>query len=82
MVEMDISDFLKNEAGKIKSQIFKLKDTRKSEKKEDLETYTGIVRWIDSPFNIFVNVNNINDKAIPYIYFFSYSMGKERVILW
>lgn len=81
---MDIKSFIDNPNGQMSMQLFKLKPPTQSkqQRKEKLETYIGIVNGINSPFNLFINIENINNRDIPYVYFFSYSFGKNRVIIW
>lgn len=42
----------------------------------------GLVPRLTSPFNLFLNLKQLIDPDSRFIYFFIYSMGKQKVILW
>ena len=42
----------------------------------------GLVRELDSPFNLFLNLKQLINPDNRYIYFYIYSMGKRKIILW
>ena len=50
-------------------------------RQEKLDTYLGIARGLSDPFNLFVNITDIEENK-NLIYFFSYSMGSKKVVVW
>jgi hypothetical protein len=51
------------------------------ERVDELESYIGISHGIVDPFNLFINITDITEGN-ELIYFFSYSIGKKRVVVW
>jgi hypothetical protein len=45
-------------------------------------TNVGIVQPLDNPFNIFLNLKQLIEPDDRFVYFFIYSMGKRKIILW
>lgn len=53
-----------------------------SEKKNaELDIYLGIISRIDDPFIVFVRLQDLNLKH-DYIYFFAYSLGLRKIVIW
>lgn len=79
-----MKQFLENQDGQLQAQILQLpsniiqKDNLRQEK---LDTYLGIARGLSDPFNLFVNITDIEENR-NLIYFFSYSMGVKKVVVW
>ena len=48
---------------------------------DDLDLYVGLKTGLDDPFNIFLRVSDIASQK-ELIYFYAYSMGKKKVVLW
>lgn len=76
--------FLENQNGQLQVQMLQLpsnnvqKDNLRQEK---LDTYLGIARGLSDPFNLFINITDIEENR-NLIYFFSYSMGVKKVVVW
>ena len=49
---------------------------------EDLDAHVGLVHPLESPFNLFLNLHQLNDPRRRHVYFFIYSMGARRIIVW
>ncbi len=51
------------------------------DEKDELDLYVGLRTGLDDPFNIFVRVADLEeDRSM--IYFYAYSMGKKKVVVW
>ena len=48
---------------------------------DDLDIFVGLHSPLDSPYNIFLRLKDIETNNSN-IYFYGYSMGKQRVIVW
>jgi len=76
--------FLENQDGQLQAQILQLpsniiqKDNLRQEK---LDTYLGIAHGLSDPFSLFINITDIQENR-NLIYFFSYSMGTKKVVVW
>lgn len=42
----------------------------------------GVIAPLTSPYNLFLNVGQLTDPESEVVYFFVYSIGKKRVVLW
>ena len=52
-------------------------------KQSYMSDYINIYRnTLGSPFNLFISMNDLFDKSQDIIHFFSYSLGKQRVVVW
>jgi len=49
---------------------------------KDMELNIGVITPLTSPYNLFLNVRQIIDPDSEVVYFFVYSFGKKRVVLW
>jgi hypothetical protein len=86
---MDIDRFLRNQNGQLQMQLLQMPTSMNSNKissddnlrQEKLDLYLGIGHGLSDPFNLFINVTDILEKR-DLIYFFSYSMGAKKVIVW
>jgi len=79
-----MKQFLANQNGQLQTQILQLpsNDVQKDNlRQEKLDTYLGVARGLSDPFNLFVNITDI-EKNRDLIYFFSYSMGVKKVVVW
>jgi len=56
--------------------------SREDEVKTDAQINVGLIRPIESPFNLFLNFEQLVDYEKRYVYFFVYSIGKRKVMLW
>ena len=65
----------------MKMQMLQIPTVSDTEKIEKLETYLGMAHGFSDPFNLFINIDDIEQNR-NLIYFFSYSMGKKRTIIW
>lgn len=52
------------------------------EQDETTDLMVGIIRPLTSPYNLFINYDNITDNKERYVYFFVYVFGKNKIILW
>lgn len=48
---------------------------------DDLDLFVGVTTAISSPYNLFLRVSDVEANSTM-IYFYAYSLGRERVILW
>ena len=79
-----MKQFLANQNGQLQTQIFQLPSSniqKDNLKQEKLDVYLGIAHGLSDPFNLFVNITDIEENR-NLIYFFSYSMGTKRVVVW
>jgi hypothetical protein len=77
-----MNQFLENQNGQLQTQILQLPSLQKNNlRQEKLETYLGISHGLSDPFNLFINITDI-EKNRNLIYFFSYSMGVKKVVVW
>ena len=81
-----MKQFLADQNGQLQTQILQLPSNNNNILKDNLRqeklgTYLGIVRGLSDPFNLFVNITDIEEDRI-LIYFFSYSMGSKKVAVW
>jgi hypothetical protein len=79
-----MEQFLHNQDGQLQAQILQLPSNKVQNdnlRQEKLDTYLGIARGLSDPFNLFVNVTDIQENR-NLIYFFSYSMGVKKVVVW
>jgi len=72
--------FLQNQNGKLQTQLLQL-PSNDNLKQEKLDIYLGIAHGLSDPFSLFVNITDI-EEGRNLIYFFSYSMGKKKVVAW
>jgi len=66
---------------KMQAQVL-LNPTLKIQENNLLNEYVDVIVPLDDPQNLFLNLNNIMDPDSKDIYFFSYSMGKRKVVMW
>jgi hypothetical protein len=59
-----------------------LNPTLKIQENNLLNEYVDVIVPLDDPQNLFLNLNNIMDPDSKDVYFFSYSMGKRKVVMW
>lgn len=50
-------------------------------KQDELDLFVGLHTPLDSPFNIFLRIEDI-EKNNSNIYFYAYSLGKQKIVLW
>ena len=55
-----------------------LKETNLAQINEDL----GIVVPLEFPFNLFLNLKHLANPSIRFVYFYIYSLGKKRIVIW
>jgi len=61
---------------------YQVQETRNEQKEQDeLDLYVGLHTGLDDPFNVFVKVSDLEENR-PLIYFYAYSMGKKKVVIW
>lgn len=76
--------FLENQNDQLQMQLLQLPSNKVQKdnlRQEKLDTYLGMARGLTDPFNLFVNLTDIKDNR-NLIYFFSYSMGVKKVVVW
>lgn len=56
------------------------KNTKKERKQ--LDQYVGIIVEITDPLNLFLRIDDLNDRRRRYIYYYIYSIGKTKVVIW
>ena len=74
----------------IQSLIPKQDVSQKLAKKENesLDLFVGIIAPLSSPFNLYFRVDDIIGRgdlsplSINLVYFYGYSLGKDRIIMW
>ncbi len=49
---------------------------------KNMEINIGVISPLTSPYNLFLNIEQILDPNSEVVYFFVYSFGKKRVVLW
>lgn len=49
---------------------------------DNLDLFIGLVSPINDPFNVFFRLSDIQNSDSTLIYFYTYSLGKAKVILW
>lgn len=77
-----INDFLaQSNSRDMKMQMLQIPIISENERVEKLETFIGMAHGITDPFNLFINVDDIENNR-DFIYFFSYSMGKKKIVVW
>ena len=56
---------------------------RQTHSKEDvdLDLFAGVVAPLSSPFNLYFRVSDL-ERGRDQIYFYAYSLGKDRIVLW
>lgn len=63
-------------------QVLKLVPKTDVQKETDqLDLFAGVRSGLDDPYNLFFRVSNIETES-PQIYFYSYSLGKKKVVFW
>jgi hypothetical protein len=75
-----INQFLSRQNGELQMQMLQL-PTNDNIRQEKLDKYLGIAHGFTDPFNLFINMTDIEENK-DLIYFFSYSMGKKKVVVW
>lgn len=61
-------------------QVQKLVDVKKTEQEQDkLDLFVGLKSPLNDPFNVFLRVSDLEHNNI---YFYAYSLGKKKVVLW
>ena len=61
-------------------QVQKIVDVQKTEAERDqLDLFVGLRSPLNDPFNVFLRVDDIENNNI---YFYAYSLGKKKVIIW
>ena len=51
------------------------------QERDQLDLYVSLKTSLGDPFNVFLRVKDIQDKS-DIIYFYAYSLGKKKVIIW
>lgn len=58
------------------------KDPQQTQRESDaMDLYVGLKTGLDDPFNIFLRLSDISSNK-ELIYFYAYSFGKKKVVLW
>ena len=57
------------------------KDELTQKNMDDLDLFVGLLSPLNSPYNIFLRIKDIENNN-DLIYFYAYSMGKQRAIIW
>lgn len=52
------------------------------EEQDNLDIYVGVTTPISAPFNVFVRQDDLMDDDNNYVYFYAYSIGDRRIVLW
>lgn len=47
-----------------------------------MENYLGLVSYLTDPFNLFLRVADLENEDVDLVYFFVYSLGKKKIMLW
>lgn len=58
----------------------KLDLTQKS--RDEYDIFAGISSPINSPYNLFLRLGDLKEESKNLIYFYAYSLGKQRAIIW
>ena len=62
-------------------QVQRFQNVDKKRVVDDLDIFVGLHSPLDSPYNIFLRLKDI-ETSNSNIYFYGYSLGKQRVIVW
>lgn len=76
-----VDRFLQKQNGDLQMEMLQLPAKSDNLRQEKLDTYLGIAHGLADPFNLFINITDIKENR-DLIYFFSYSMGKKKVVVW
>jgi hypothetical protein len=57
-------------------------EKRESQLNVNMENYVGLVSYLTDPFNLFLRLEDLENKDIDLVYFFVYSIGKKKIMLW
>ena len=61
---------------------YQVQERRDEQKDQDsLDLYVGLRSGLDDPYNVFVKVSDLEEDR-PLIYFYAYSLGKKKVVIW
>lgn len=52
------------------------------QKEENLEEELHIVQPLNYPYNLFLNLSELLNPDLNYVYFFAYILGREKVVMW
>jgi hypothetical protein len=50
--------------------------------RDEFDLFAGISSPINSPFNLFLRLNDLRQEGSSLIYYYAYSLGKSRAIIW
>ncbi len=56
-------------------------DLARQKNSDELDLFAGVHTGLDDPYNVFLRVKDIT-AGNPLIYFYGYSMGKKKVVMW
>lgn len=76
-----MKQFFQQQNGEFQMQVLELPAHNDNLRQEKLDKYLGIAHGFTDPFNLFINITDIEENR-DLIYFFSYSMGKKKVVVW
>lgn len=61
---------------------YQVQEVKNAQKELDsLDLYVGLHSDLTDPFNVFVKVSDLEENR-PLVYFYAYSMGKKKVVIW
>jgi hypothetical protein len=61
---------------------YQVQERRDEQKTQDeLDLYVSLRSGLDDPYNVFVKVSDLEENR-PLIYFYAYSLGKKKVVVW
>jgi len=71
----------------MQQQIFQIakpikETTSNDQEKDQIDLFIGVKSPLNDPFNVFFRLRDINDPSSTLIYFYIYSMGKSKAIIW
>ena len=55
---------------------------RKLPENINMQNYVGLVSYLEDPFNLFLRLNELEDEEADLVYFFIYSIGKKKIMIW
>lgn len=64
----------------IQELVFALPESQNSQIYDDISV--GIIQHLENPYNLFLRLGQLLDASERFVYFFIYSMGMRRIVLW
>ncbi len=75
------NDYEMPQQGIMRMMTLQIPNQNKNES-ENLDDFIGLVRPATDPYNVFLQLNSLIDEKSNIVYFFVYSMGKKKIVLW